>query len=556
MMPYQPILKRFRPRSPERFFGRVARNAAASGFSLVEILLTVALMGTVMMAITNMMVKGAAQSGSMETRYQEAIEVQAVVQDMMQDLAQGAYISNNSHKYRLEYTTYNTSGTATKKVYGICYAPATVAGTDTTCSVSSGTNNTAFLKLSLDGGSTWGSPYRASGFNDYYLTGTPTFVYAQEGNNCTLFTDTDANGVWLSGTDAAGAATNCSSVRTTNPVLPYPSFASKVILAGFSFAAKGGTTGSYSVPRALPSYVFMSAPQGPLVSYSAAVSPGVKDSPLLHSFDNNTANSLFGSGFWAYALNWDPVRQRLLVTGGYPAKILQVDRSGVLIGPPLPLYNGGLPDGIVLMEDGVTAIVLDAFGKVNWYNLKDTLPLVPTRILTLSDSRNGTPALAGSTNLVNSPYGLSYDPKYPNEIFVLGYDPADSNPKIFEIDITTGAYATNVLSGGKLALPAAFDATHLAFGLSQEPTTGDFLVTRDYVNGSSPNKTIDIYRITSSGSYSYFSVNIDDLGSTATTTAGGFGAAYDPVTNHLFLSDVSTGKIYEVYPDRLISPRY
>jgi type II secretory pathway component PulJ len=148
------------------------------GFSLVEILLALVLLGFVTVAMSTFLVKGNAISSAMSQRYREATEAHSVILDIQQDLAQGAYISDNSHTNRLEYTTYDSSGNAFKKIYRI-----------TTIS------SMNYLQLSTDGGTTWGSPYRISLYTQYKLTGTPLFLYAQDANNCTSFVDSNANGV-------------------------------------------------------------------------------------------------------------------------------------------------------------------------------------------------------------------------------------------------------------------------------------------------------------------------------------------------------------------------
>jgi len=534
---------------------------AKAGFSLVEILMTMVLLGLLTLVLSDLLVKGNSMSSALDVRYQQAVEVQAWILDLQKDLQQGAYISNNSHKYRLEYTTYNTSGIATKKIYGICYATANPSSTDTTCNVSSSTNNIPYLKLSTDGGSTWGSPYRISSYDQYYLSGTPVFLYAQDANNCTSFTDTNGNGVWLSGGDAAGVTASCGSYTTTSPVLDRPNQATKVVLSGFQFVASGNAgTGASKVIRNLPSNIFLAAPQGVVVSSSSAVSPGVKDSPALISLTTNTANSLFGTTFDIRHALWDPSHQRLIVVGHHTSgvgNIFQMERNGVRIGPPLSISNTGVQlIGATLLDNNKTVMALDdSAKKVYWYSLVGGSNLTPMQTFDLSNPSNGSPSLAGSSNLVNSPTGILYDPKYPGEFFVVGTDPADSKMKIFEISASTGAVATTLLSGGKLILPAAFDSSHPPGGLAEEPTTGDFLVVRNYVNGSSPNHTIDIYRITSGGSSSSFSINTDDLGSTATTTTGNWGISYSADSNHLFLTDAASDKIYEVYPPQIISPR-
>ena len=90
-----------------------------SGFSLVEMLLALGLMGMFCLMVTEFLVKGNSASASLNMRYKEATEVQNLILDIQNDIAQGAYISDNSHKNRLEYTTYDNTGSATKKIYKI-----------------------------------------------------------------------------------------------------------------------------------------------------------------------------------------------------------------------------------------------------------------------------------------------------------------------------------------------------------------------------------------------------------------------------------------------------
>lgn len=516
-------------------------SGSLRGFSLVELLVALALMGMVSLSITFFLVKGSASSSSIGTRFKEAAEVQALVTDLMQDLSKGAYISPNSHKQRLEYTTYDSAGNASKKIYRIISA--------------SGSN---YLQLSTDSATTWGSPYRISGYTKYQLTGTPLFLYSHDANNCTSFTDTNGNGVWQTGVDAAGVTAACGSHSISSPVLTSPSQATKVVLSGFVFSSG---TGNPVVTRSLPSNIFMASPHGLVVSTSS-VADGVKDSPVLTSFDVATANSLFGTYFDVRGLTWDPIRARLLMVGhhgsGGPAKIYQVERNGVPInGLGLVIQNPAVQlGGIALLEDGQTVIALDdSAKKVYWYNLNGSSLLVPFQTFNLANPSTGSPALAGSSNLVNSPTSIAYDPNTPNDFYVVGTDPAGSTFKIFAIDSTTGSLSTASLASGALALPAAFDASHPPGGLAIEPVTGDFLVIRNYVSGSSPNKLVTIYRITRTGTSTSFDVNVDDIGSTATGTSGYWGLGYSPNSNHIFLSDTVTDKVYEVYPSVLISPR-
>lgn len=505
-----------------RRFKAIAQLKAVPGFSLVELLVAMALMGFVSLAIANFLVKSNVTSSSLSMRFKEASEIQSLILDIQQDMRQGAYISNNSHKQRLEYTTYNSSGSATKKIYRI-----------TTISSKN------YLQLSTDGGSTWGSPYRASDYTKYQLSGTPLFLYSQSANNCTSFTDTNSNGVWENGTDSAGVTSSCGPTTLTYPLLNTPSQANKIVLSGFQFTTGNGNPEG---TRNLPSNIFIAIQHNPVVSTSAAVSPAAKDAPLWNSFTTNTASSLYGTGFDVRAAKWDPSHDRLLLVGHHSSgacKIFVAERNGVIYNPTLTTTDNAMQfNGVALESDDKTVLALDdSTKKLYRFNISARAPLAPISTLDLSSP----------SNLINTPTSIAYDPATPDDFYIVGTDPADSGIKIFERNKSTGA-----LVGSAWSLPAAFDASHPPGGMTIEPTTGDFLVVRNYVSSSS----IDIYRITrATGASSSFSVSTSDLGSSATGTTGNWGIAYNPENNHLFLTDNATDKVYEVIPNLLISPR-
>jgi hypothetical protein len=495
-----------------------------AGLSLVEIVITLGLMGFLCLAISSLLIKNGVFSNSFSLRSREAGEIQGLIIDLQQDLRQGVYISDNSHAERLEYTTYDTNGNATKKIYRI--------------TTNSGVK---YLQLSSDGGTTWGSPYRISSYSKYRLNGTPRFLYAQSENNCTLFTDTNANGVWQSGVDTAGSAATCPN-SVSSPLLTMPSQANRVDLSGFQFSTGSG---SPEAVRSLLSHLFLEAKPGPVRSTAAAVAPAAKDSPLLQKFDTATANSRFGTAFGVRGLGWDAFRERLVLVGQHSSgsnQMFLAGRQGILMGTALTTATTTLQLDSVAFENGNnTILVLDATNKMLYrYGLRGaTTGMTPISTLNMA-----TP-----TNLINTPTGIAYDPQTPNDFYIVGTDPSTSALRIYERNISSGA-----LVGSSWALPAAFDATHPPGGLAIEPGSGDFLVVRNYVNGSAPNQTIDIYRINrTSGSSTSFAVNINDLGSSATGTTGSWGIAYDADTNRIFLSDDATDKVYEVVPPVLIS---
>ena len=506
-------------------YTREKRIVCYPGTTLAELLIGMVLMSLIMLSFSNFLIKSSVTAASLNMRFTESSEVQMLLMDIQKDFKQGASISDNSHNQRLEYTTYSSSGVATKKIYRIT----TISGK-------------RYLQLSLDGGSTWESPYRLSSYDKYVLTGTPKFLYAWAINNCTDFADSSGNGVWLSGSDTAGAYISCQE-GTSAPALSSPSQATKVDFQNFQFSTGKG---SPEATRTLPTDFFLTR-KSPLVrSNAAAVSPAVKESPLVKAFVTNTANSLFGTAFDVQSAAWDPTRQRLVIVGNHSSgsnTIYVTDRLGFLLRSGLTTSSSTIQAySTAVKSDGNSILVLGSTDSGSTYNIygfdvSGNAPLSTASTLSL-------------TGLVNSPKGIAYDASTPNDFYVVGTNTSSSALEITERNASTGA-----LVGSAWALPAAFSGTYPPGGLAIDPVTGNFLVVRNYVNGSSPNKTIDIYFIArATGSSSSFSVNIDDLGSTATGTTGKWGLGYDPINNRLFLSDSASDKVYEVIPSQLISP--
>ena len=498
-----------------------------SGLSLVELLIAMALLGTMSILFFKFLIQGSSTSASMSQRFSEAAEIQMVLSDIQNDLHQGASISRNSYNSRLEYTTYNNStGLASKKIYRIT----TINGLN-------------YLQLSLDNGITWISPYRVSPYTTYILKGSPKFLYSWSINNCTNFADSNADGIWVSGTDAAGVYLSCTN-GTSSPALTYPSQATKVIFQGFQFSTGKG---SPEATRTLATNIFLTVKTPYVRSTSSMTSPAVKDPPLVQSFITNNTNTTFNANFVVTAATWDAARDRLILGGHNSSSsnptLYLTDRRGIIINTGFTTPTANIDD-IAVTSTVDSILALDATAKYLYqFNISTSSSL----------SAASTLNMASPSNLINSPTGITYDPATPNDFYIVGADPADSKYKIFERNISTGA-----LVGSAWALPAAFDSSHPSGGMAIEPVNGDFIVVRDYVNGTAPNNTIDIYIISrAAGTSTSFSVNVTDLGSSATGTAGSWGLGYDPATNRIFLTDSSgtSDKVYEVIPSQLISPR-
>lgn len=522
-----------------------------SGLTLVEMLVALSLMGFVLLSIGNMLFGVNLRSGSLNGRFKLVTEVQMLVNDIQEDLHRGAYLSPNSFRNRLEYTTYDPStGDPVKKVYGICYySTVQTASTDTTCPLQGAGGTFPYLKRSDDNGVTWGSPYRIAGFNKYRLTNAsgPKFLFAHAANDCMDYVDDNGNGVLGSG-DSTQNQVSCplngntwTSWFATTSSSFNPTYSSKVILNNFNFTTG---TGRPETTRNLPQYVFMAVNPGLVRSNASAVSPGVKDTQLIQSFSfDSTVNSLWPSGFSVGGLSWDAAHERLLIASTTHRLFFGTERNGVFINRPFTFYSDSvIPHAIAVEEDGHTLHTVGN-GAIQYYYRYDLNSPLPLSLVQ---------GPLNSISVQANPRHLAYDPNTQN-LYVPCTD-SGGNRVIKELAGKNSA-TPGTETGTTYSLPAAFSSSAQLGGLVVEPLTGDFLIARNQVYTSSSNNYIDIYRITRSGTVTSFAVNLTDLGSTATGTSGGFGMAYDSTLNRLFLADNVSKRIYEVAPVKIISSR-
>ncbi len=539
-----------------RCLQRLTLQKAQSGLTLVEMLIALALMGFVLLSTSNFLFGMNLRSASLNGRFKLATEIHTLLDDIREDLHRGAYISPNSFRNRLEYTTYDpNSGDAVKKVYGICYySSVQSSSTDTTCPLQGGGGTFPYLKLSLDGGATWASPYRISGFNKYRLNNAsgPRFLFAHPTNNCIDYLDNNGNGVLGSG-DSTQTQVSCGTggnswFGVTSSSLN-PTYASKVILNNFNFTTG---TGSPETVRNLPQYLFIAVAPGPVRSNLAAVSPGVKDTQLVQSFSfDSTVNNMWPADFNTMDLAWDAAHDRLIIGSDSHSILYTTERNGVFINQPYALADGKYQArGVAIEDDGNTLHAISNWSRERYhrYNLNGTPPLTET-----AGGVSATFPVAQSAR-----WFMAFDPK-ERRIYTTKLDSVDGLLKIAELNGPDSA-TPQAETGNSWTLPTAISTNTQIGGLEIEPTTGDFLVVRDQVYAAGGNNYLDLYRIPRTGSYSlamapYLSINLTDLGSTATGTAGQFGLTYDAALHRLFLADNVSKRIYEVAPVKLISPR-
>jgi hypothetical protein len=503
------------------------------GSSLAELLIALALMGFVALAISTLLMDGGLQMTVAMTRLREIPEIQSLIIDMQKDLAQGAYVSPYSSDKQLQYTTYDTAGNAVTKMYQI---------------YQSGANY--YLRLSIDGGTSWISPYRISLATSYSLPSTARFLYASPWNDCMDFNAASSSNIFY-GTEASGDIASPVSClpNSGSSTLAYPSQATKLVLDNFIFTRTIGTAS-----RTLISMFTMPIGTGYLRNSSTLTSPVMTDSPLVQSFATNATNFL-GTGFTVGGLAWDSSRAVLAVVGTHTStsanKIAFSERNGVLIGQsPIMVTTDNTINltSVAFDQDNSTLLALDASAKKFYMFNPDGGPaLSPVLSWGLA-----TPPYNASNNLVNNPAAIAFDANTPDYFYVTGANPSSTIQQVFAFKKLDGT----PMAGSPWSLPpAAFDGTHPAGGFFIEPYTGDFIIARNFVNNSGANSAIDIYRVQRSGLATSFSINVASLGSSATGTAGKWGLAYDPASNRIFLSDTTSNKVYEAVPPVMITQR-
>jgi prepilin-type N-terminal cleavage/methylation domain-containing protein len=97
----------------------IEAKTSRSGVTLIEMLISLALISLLLLSFSNFVIKGNVISTSLNMRFTETSEIQMLLMDIQKDLKQGASISDNSHNKRLEYTTYNLTGATINKIYRI-----------------------------------------------------------------------------------------------------------------------------------------------------------------------------------------------------------------------------------------------------------------------------------------------------------------------------------------------------------------------------------------------------------------------------------------------------
>lgn len=185
------------------------------GLSLAEILISMGLLAGIGLSMNMFMLKANTTLSSLSTRNRGVTEIGTLFQRIRQNIRRTTRIDQTSFDKKLLINVLDDTGIARDVRYQI------TAGN--------------ILQTSTDGGVTWGSPYSVAADTTYTLGGGQ-FLYCGTTNNCTSFQDTNANGIYEPGVDAAGTV----SAPYSGTPLTSPKQASRVVLSGFVFNRAGG----------------------------------------------------------------------------------------------------------------------------------------------------------------------------------------------------------------------------------------------------------------------------------------------------------------------------
>lgn len=214
-------------------------------------------------------------------------------------------------------------------------------------------------------------------------------------------------------------------------------------------------------------------------------------------------------------------------------KLYPVSRDGLPIN--LPITVTFPVDSIAVEPGGSTAVLLDsAGGKVYRFSLLNGVIQTTIDLTTLTPSA------------VSAAKAVAFDASTPGDFYVLGT--AGGSLQILERNKSTGAAVAS------WSLPAGLTSP---IGMTIDPLTGDFYVFQNAPYASGPDYKIDLYKIQRSSptTANVSSWNLTKMGSSMTNVGPNYpGLCFDPASNHFFLSDNVTDKIFEVVPDRLINP--
>jgi prepilin-type N-terminal cleavage/methylation domain-containing protein len=476
------------------------KNAKAKGLTLVEMMVSLALLGFMSTSAYMVMTKAKVSAATVAVRRQAMVETETVYQLLSNHIQHAVEISTQSHRRRLILTVLNPDGTLSNQQWRI----QTVAGQDV-------------LQRSEDNGVTWISPFAISADSIYRMNGGE-FFFCGSGNNCTRFTDTNNNGVYNVGTDAAGTlATGYAGTALTAPNL-----GTKVVVSNFIFDRKKGMP---NVIRQFPDTVNALLKGKPVLS---TIQP-------VQSFNTNTAASGLPATFDVTTLHYQPSAEELWLAGTDSSgsnRLYRLNREGVFLNDPIQVsaLNTAQWTSLVMDTDGSSLLGFNA---------------ATNRAVRISSLTGQVLSQLDLSAVASAIKAVAVDPSTPDDMYVLGQ--VAGTYRILRRNKTTG-----LASGtpSQWFLPAGLTNPS---GMAIDPVSGAFYVVHNTVAAGN----LTLYRVDPANPLlaDTLTVNLAAIGSSATAaTANGFGLSMDVLGNRLFLSDRFSDKVFELIPNRLLAP--
>jgi prepilin-type N-terminal cleavage/methylation domain-containing protein len=482
---------------PTRFKVLPFHQTLNAGFTLAEVLISLVLIGLLFIPMFMTAGKSKANSSGLGYQRQLAMEVNQAIENLTKELEQAHTIQSTSYNQKLFCETVDIhTNTFTNSIWRI--------------SPMSGANR---LEYSPDNGSTYYSPYPLSNTTSYTLT-SGDILYCGDENNCTVFQDTNANGVYGAG-DAAGTLAS----GYTGTALTSPANATRIVLRNWVF----NRSNAYNALQFNLPDMFIRLPER---GYGSSNNNTV----TISSFSTVNGSFPAASAFDVADVAFHAPSKQLFVVGETNV-IYRVNNDSVFIGPPVTVSN--------ISTAKFTSISAEADPSILW-----TLDSTAKKIYKVPVSEWGSTATGQLLDdfyysSLTSIRSIAVNEGISGSIFIVALN--GTNPQLLQLNSASGAIQAT------WNLPAGLNNPG---GAEIDPISGDVLIWNQTVSSN----VATLYRIrlgtapsVTSTTTSYNLLNIDSTNISNGTRY--FGLGLDVNKNRFYLSDPGPNgkdKIYYV----------
>jgi hypothetical protein len=459
------------------------------GFSLVEVMISLVLMGFILIPLT--MTMGKIKARVLTAGFAEKLDYESytVIDRLMTSLAKTHTLFDTSFNQRLYTETYDTGN---RLFENLTWAINPISGIN-------------HFQRSVDGGNTWNSPYLLSLATDYALT-SGEILYCGIANNCTLFLDTNGNGNYGPGDAAGTLASGFSGTPLTSPIN-----ARKIVLKNWVFRRTGPQN---QLTVSLPD-VYIDLPEPAFSSTNR----------LLNSF-STVSGSFPATGFDISDMSYDNARRELYAVG-LSQMVYRLTDEGIPIGPPVSVT--GVPSPVF------ESITVNP-EKNRAYVLNQTDAKIYTVIMV--DGASTAEAFVHTNSTMTDPKAVAYNPG-DGSIYVVGTHSGSGVIRQYNGDTLLNTWT---LPTG-LANPV---------GMMRNDLTTELYVWNQTVTSNQITLYKIKLGVAPAVTHTTSTYNLAAIGNT-TTTGNYFGLAFDIGHNIFYLSDRSADVVYKLLPKDDIS---